>query len=63
VEVPGGFNPVAGPDGGYLMLRNGVPIARMPKDGFYFDHTERFPGAAHIDVDKWEPPQWTNEEL
>jgi uroporphyrinogen decarboxylase len=63
VEVPEGFNPVPEPDGGYLMLRDGVPIARMPKDGFYFDRTEKYPGAAHINVDKWKPHQWTNEEL
>ena len=63
VEVPGGFNPVLEPDGGYVMMRDGVPFARMPKDGFYFDRIEKFPGAAHVDVDKWEPYQWTNEEL
>jgi len=63
VEVPGEFNPVPEPDRGYAMLRDGVPIARMPKDGFYFDRVEMFPGAAHIDVDKWEPYRWTNEEL
>jgi uroporphyrinogen decarboxylase len=63
LEVPGGFNPVLEPDGGYVLLRDGVPIARMPKDGFYFDRTEKFPGAAHLDVDQWEPHHWTNEEL
>lgn len=63
VEVPGAFNPVLEPDGGYAILRDGVPIARMPKDGFYFDRVEKFPGAAHIDVEKWQPHQWTNEEL
>lgn len=62
VEVPGAFNPVVDPDGGYTLFRDGVPIARMPKDGFYFDRLEKFPGAAHIDVDKWEPHHWTNEE-
>jgi uroporphyrinogen decarboxylase len=63
VEVPGGFNPVLDPDGGYTMFRDGVPISRMPKDGFYFDRVEKFPGAAHIAVDKWEPHHWTHEEL
>lgn len=63
VEVPGAFNPVIDPDGGYVIMREGVPIARMPKDGYYFDRLEKYPGAAHIDVDKWEPYQWTNEEL
>jgi hypothetical protein len=52
VEVPGDFNPLLEPNGGYALLRDGVPIARMPKDGFYFDRVEKFPGAAHIDVNK-----------
>ena len=63
VEVPGDFNPVLEPDGAYAMVHDQVPIARMPKDGFYFDRTEKFPGAAHLDVDKWEPHYWTEEEL
>ena len=63
VEVPGDFHPMLERDGGYAMLRDQVPIARMPKDGFYFDRTEKFPGAAHLDVDKWEPHYWTEEEL
>jgi uroporphyrinogen decarboxylase len=63
VEIPGGFHPVLEPDGGYAMLQNGVRIARMPKDGLYFDRLEKSPGAAHIDVNKWEPHFWTDEEL
>ena len=63
VEVPGGFNPRLAPDGSYAMLRDDVPIARMPKDGFYFERIEKQPGAAHLDVDKWQPQEWTNEEL
>jgi uroporphyrinogen decarboxylase len=63
VEVPGEFNAVPEPDGGYSMFRNGSPIARMPKGGFYFERTEKYPGAAHLDVDKWQPHRWSNEEL
>jgi len=63
LEVPGGFNPVLDADGGYVIMREGVAIARMPKDGYYFDRLEKLPGAAHVDVDKWVPHQWTNEEL
>jgi len=63
VEVPGDFCPVLDADGGYVLMRGEIPIARMPKDGFYFDRTEKFPGAAHIDVDKWQPHHWTEEEL
>ena len=63
VEIPGDFHPVLQPDGGYAMLLEERPIARMPKDGFYFDRLEKYPGAAHLDVDKWEPHHWTEEEL
>ncbi len=63
VEIPGEFNPVPTEDGGYAMLRDGVPIARMPKDGCYFERTEKYPGAAHVDVEQWQPHRWTNEEL
>jgi uroporphyrinogen decarboxylase len=63
VEVPGSFDPVLESDGAYVIMRDGVPIARMPKDGYYFDRAEKFPGAAHVDVDQWEPHEWTNEEL
>ncbi len=63
VEIPGSFNPVPAADGGYEMRRDGITIARMPKDGYYFERTEKYPGAAHIDVDKWQPHRWTNEEL
>jgi uroporphyrinogen decarboxylase len=63
VEVPGDFNPVLKPDGGYAMMRNGTVIANMAKDGFFFDRCEKSPGAAHVDVDKWQPPLWSNEEI
>jgi uroporphyrinogen decarboxylase len=63
VEVPGGFNPVREPDGAYAMQRDGVTIARMTTEGYFFDRVEKFPGAAHVDVDKWQPHRWTNEEL
>jgi hypothetical protein len=33
VEVPGDFNSALKPDSGYAILCDGVPIARMPKDG------------------------------
>jgi len=63
VLIPGGFNPVLELEGSYAMIRNGVPIARMPKDGFYFERVEKYPGAAHVDVDKWQPSVWSNEDL
>jgi uroporphyrinogen decarboxylase len=61
VLVPGGFQPRQELDGGLVIVRDGVPIARMPKDGFYFDRLEKFPGAAHIDVEGYRPPLLTEE--
>ncbi len=63
VEVPGEFNPVLEPDGGYAMMRDGLPIARMLKDGSYFNSLAKAPGAAHVDVDKFEPRPISNEDL
>lgn len=56
VEVPGGFQPHEEADGSLAIMRDGVPIARMPKDGFYFDRVELYPGAAHVDLDGYRPP-------
>ncbi len=63
VEVPGGFKPEAEPNGD-LLLRNpdGSPMARMPKGGFYFDRLDKYPGAAHADVDTLQPPMLSAEE-
>jgi uroporphyrinogen decarboxylase len=63
VEVPGGFEPVTEEDGSLVLLRDGQPIARMPKDGFYFDRVEKFPGAAHVDLDGYEPPRLSDEDF
>lgn len=63
VEVPGGFSPVTEPEGALLIERDGEPIARMPKDGWYFDRTEVHPGAQHVDLDSYQPPRLTTEEL
>ncbi|MHC4400221.1 MAG: uroporphyrinogen decarboxylase family protein [Planctomycetota bacterium] len=63
VEVPGGFNPITEPNGDLVLPGpDGVPIARMPKDGFYFDRLEKFPGAIHADPDTLELPLLTDEE-
>ncbi len=44
VEVPGGFSPVEDTDGDLLLYPGNdntqPPVAKMPKDGFYFDHLE-----------------------
>ncbi len=55
VEVPGMFRPHAEPDGSLVLRRDGQAIARMPKDGFYFDRLEKYPGAAHVDVATLQP--------
>jgi uroporphyrinogen decarboxylase len=62
VEVPGGFRPVTEPSGDLVLLRDNEPFARMPKGGFYFDRLDKYPGAAHVDVDKLELPLLSNEE-
>jgi len=63
VEVPGGFDPVTESNGD-LLLRNadGVPMARMPKGGFYFDRLDVYPGASHADPDTLDLPLLTTEE-
>ncbi len=33
----------------------------MPKDGFYFDRLEKYPGAAHVDLDTFQPPLLADE--
>ncbi len=37
VEVPGAFDPVLESDGGYAMVRDGIVIARMPKEGWIYE--------------------------
>jgi uroporphyrinogen decarboxylase len=57
VEVPGGFHPETLPNGDLALRRGAEIIGLMPKDGFYFDRLERYPGATHPDLDTWEPPR------
>lgn len=57
VEVPGGFHPETLPNGDLALRRGPEIIGLMPKDGFYFDRLERYPGATHPDLDTWEPPR------
>lgn len=63
VEVPGGFEPQVEDNGDLLLVDDGKPVARMPKDGFYFDRVDKYPGAAHVDLDGYEPPRLTDQEL
>ncbi len=62
VEVPGEFNPVAEENGDLALISGGVTIARMPRGGFYFDRLEKYPGAAHIDLDEFHPPLLRDDE-
>lgn len=62
VEMPGGFGPVTEANGDIVLLRNGESIARMPKDGFYFDRLEVYPGAAHVDLATFDPPLLSDED-
>ena len=63
VEVPGGFRPETEPTGD-LLLRgvDGRPMARMPKDGHYFDRLDKYPGAAHADPESLDLPLLSTEE-
>lgn len=63
VEVPGEFNPVTDADGSLVLYdKAGNAIARMPKDGYYFDRLEKFPGAAHVDPEKLNLPLLSQQE-
>ncbi|WP_095416124.1 uroporphyrinogen decarboxylase family protein [Thermogutta terrifontis] len=63
VEVPGEFNPVTEPDGSLTLYdQQGRPIAKMPKDGFYFDRLDKYPGAAHVDPETLDIPLLTQQE-
>lgn len=62
VEVPGDFEPVREPGGDLVLMRNGEPMARMPLDGHYFDRIDKYPGAAHADIDKLKLPLLSDEE-
>ncbi len=57
VEVPGGFQPETLSNGDLAIRRGGEIIGLMPRDGFYFDRMEKYPGATHPDLDAWEPPR------
>lgn len=61
VEVPGEFQPRTEGDGDLVLLRGDTLIARMPKDGYYFDRLETYPGAAHTAVDEVNPPLMSPE--
>lgn len=63
VEVPGGFCPEIEPSGDLLLRHpDGRPLARMPKDGYYFDRLDTYPGAAHADPETLELPLLSSEE-
>ncbi len=63
VEVPGGYNPEIEPSGSLLLRHeDGSPMARMPKDGFYFDRLDKYPGALHTDPDALQPPLLSEAE-
>ncbi|MBI5384846.1 MAG: methyltransferase [Verrucomicrobia bacterium] len=63
VEVPGSFFPERLPSGDLVLRRNGAIIAQMPEGGFYFDRSEKYPGALHPDLASWEPPRLSAADL
>jgi uroporphyrinogen decarboxylase len=62
VEVPGEFTPVTEPNGDLVLRRGETPFARMPHDGFYFDRLDKYPGAAHADLEQLRLPLLSDEE-
>lgn len=62
VEVPAGFDPVTEADGDLALVRDGQVIARMPKDGYYFDRLEVYPGGAHLAVEDVNPPVLSDQQ-
>lgn len=63
VEVPYDFQPQSNERGDWMIMKGGEEIARMPKDGFYFDRFEKYPGALHPDLSTWEPPRLPTADL
>lgn len=63
VEVPAGFDPETDAEGGLVLRRDGEIIAAMPKEGWYFDRLEQYPGARHPDLDGWELPRIEPAEI
>lgn len=61
VEVPTGFQPVTEKSGDLVLFNNGQLVARMPKDGYYFDRLEVYPGGRHAAVDEVNPPVMSDE--
>ncbi len=61
VEVPAGFHPVTQPGGDLVLLRGDELVARMPKDGYYFDRIEVYPGGAHQRVEEVTPAVLSDE--
>jgi uroporphyrinogen decarboxylase len=45
-------------NGDLVICRDGQPIARMPKDGYYFDRLAVYPGGAHLPVEEFKPPRF-----
>ena len=63
VLVPGAFYPETDTDGSLVLKKQGQVIARLPRDGYYFDRFEPYPGASHPDLSAWQPPRISEAEL
>ncbi|MFP4353150.1 MAG: uroporphyrinogen decarboxylase family protein [Puniceicoccaceae bacterium] len=63
VLVPGGFQPETTEKGSLVLKKGDGIIAEMPKNGFYFDRYEKYPGASQPDLDSWEPPRIGEADL
>ncbi|MCB1124967.1 MAG: methyltransferase [Verrucomicrobiae bacterium] len=63
VQVPAGYDPDTNDAGDWVLGRGNEVIAAMPKEGWYFDRLEKYPGALHPDLDAWEAPRLDAGEI
>ena len=63
VFFPPGTNITEENDGSWALRRpDGVPYARMPKDGYYFDFIRPTMSGRRIDLDAFQPPASVSDE-
>ncbi|MCP5519080.1 MAG: methyltransferase [Verrucomicrobiales bacterium] len=63
VEVPRGFDPAIDANGDWVIRRGDELIAQMPREGWYFDRLEKYPGALHPELDGWKAPRLEAADL
>ena len=62
VHFPPGTDITVDPDGSWVLNKGGSRVARMPKDGFYFDFIRPTMSGRTIDPDAFRPPSTVPDE-